>query len=296
MTSSHPRTASGPMLWSFVLLVPCLIGVYTIASMAAERRSLGLSITAPWVPTLCFVGGTALLLIEGSICIAMALPVFLALASLGGLLAHAYTRVASPKQGTLNALLALPLLAGPVEAQLPLQDELARSAASIHIAATPEVVWGYINHAVQIQPAEMRGGLAYLIGLPYPQEAITQATASGGHVRKLRWDKHVAFDEPITDWEPQRYIRWTYDFKPDAFPPGALDEHVLIGGRYFDLQDTSYRLTPEAGGMRLDIEVHYRVSTHFNWYATRVGQLLVDDAAQAILRFYKHRSETTGSS
>jgi hypothetical protein len=65
----------------------------------------------------------------------------------------------------------------------------------------------------------------------------------------------------------------------------------LIGGKYFDLVDNSYKLVPEAGGTRLDIVVNYRVSTNFNWYSAWWGRVLVDDSAAAILRFYKNRSE-----
>lgn len=138
----------------------------------------------------------------------------------------------------------------------------------------------------------MKDGLAYMIGVPYPREAITQTAPDGSRVRKLRWAKDVSFDEPITAWEENCFVRWTYAFKPDSFPPGALDDHVLIGGKYFDLVDTAYRLTPEAGGTRLDIVVNYRVSTNFNWYAAWWGRVLVDDSAQAILHFYKHRGES----
>jgi hypothetical protein len=161
---------------------------------------------------------------------------------------------------------------------------------SVQIRARPEVVWQLINHARDIRPEEMREGLAWRIGVPLPQAAETTREGVGG-VRELRWAKGVRFDEPITDWEPNRYIRWSYRFTPKSFPPGALDEHVLIGGEHFDLVDTSYRLTPTPAGTRMDIRVSYRVSTHFNWYAAPFGRLLVDDAARTILAFYRHRAE-----
>ena len=30
---------------------------------------------------------------------------------------------------------------------------------------------------------------------------------------------------------------------PDSFPPHALDDHVMLGGHYFDVDSTAYRLT-----------------------------------------------------
>ena len=286
--------ATGPMLASFVVLVPVLIGVFTVHAVRKRPPSLLFALFGPWVPTACFAAGTGLILIEGSICIAMALPIFCIVASLGGLLCWIVLKFVDVPQGGVNVLLLLPLLLAWPESQEPLPLTISRSEQALHIAAPPEVVWGLINHATQIAPAEMRDGLAFRIGVPYPREAITQAVG-GGRVRKLRWAGGVAFDEPITAWDENRYIAWTYAFGPDSFPPGTLDEHVLIGGRYFDLVDTSYRLVPENGGTRLEIVVDYRVSTHFDWYAQSAGRLLVDDAARAILLFYKHRGEAAAA-
>lgn len=288
--ASQPSNASGPMLWSFLVLVPLLIGGLTVYFSGGRERSLVYSLFSPWLPITAFVAGSAILLIEGSICIAMAMPLFLIMATLGGFSMWLVLKVMRPSPTVMHSLLLLPLLAGAWEQNQPLPNDISTSDASIHIAAKPEAIWQLINHATDIQTAEMSEGLAYRIGVPYPQEAIT-VTTDQGRVRKLRWQKGVHFDEPIDAWEQNRYIRWRYSFLADSIPPGALDEHVVIGGKYFDLVDTSYRLTPEAGGTRLDIHVTYRVSTNFNWYAEFWGRVLVDDAAKTILAFYKHRAE-----
>jgi hypothetical protein len=180
--------------------------------------------------------------------------------------------------------------AGLWERDQPLPAALHTADASVQIHANPEAIWRLINDARAIQPGEMEKGLAYRIGLPLPQSAQTIKTVQG-RVRKLRWDRGVKFDEPISDWRENRYIRWTYSFPPGAIPADALDEHVVIGGRYFDLVDTSYQLTPQGEETRLDIHVTYRISTNFNWYAETWGRVLVDDAAGTILGFYKRRAE-----
>lgn len=284
-----PLNGGGPMLVSFLFLVPFLIGVWTVARRPAAYRSVGSAMLMPWAPTTLFLGGTALLAIEGSICIVMAMPIFLALASFGGLIGHFAVR-AIPSPGTSAAFLLLPLCTGLYEQGLPLPDAIEESSTTIHIAAPPERIWRLINDAQGITPAEMADGWAWRIGVPYPLEAVTVG-GDDGRVRKLRWDKGVHFDEPILDWQVDRYIRWSYRFAADSIPPGALDEHVTIGGHYFDLVDTSYRLDPEAGGTRLGIVVHYRISTRFNWYAARLGRALVDNSAQTILAFYQRRAE-----
>jgi uncharacterized protein YndB with AHSA1/START domain len=281
---------SGVMLGSFVLLVPLLLGAFTVYLLPPSRRTFGQVLIAPWLPLLVFVAGTAILLIEGSICIAMALPIFLALASLGGVLGWLVLRVVAPSRSTVGAALLLPLVFGAFERGIALPERIGQADESVHIDAPPEVIWQLINDATAIQPAEMAQGLAWRIGVPFPQQAVTVDT-DGGRVRKLRWDHGVHFDEPILDWVENRYIRWRYVFASDSFPPGALDEHVAIGGSHFDLLDTSYRLTPETGGTRLAIHVSHRVSTHFNAYAGAWADLLVADASRTILRFYQRRAE-----
>ena len=127
--------------------------------------------------------------------------------------------------------------------------------------------------------------------MPYPIEARTLEPRVGGK-RQLTWQRGVTFEEEITAWETNRHIAWRYRFRPDSFPEGSLDDHIVVGGRYFNLEDTSYTLTPTAEGTRLEIRVTTRVTTNFNWYASWWAAFLVDDTARAILDFYKNRSET----
>ena len=66
----------------------------------------------------------------------------------------------------------------------------------------------------------------------------------------------------------------------------------MIGGHYFDLIDTEYVIQPiDNKSSRLSIRMHYRISTQFNWYANPVGELLIGNFEDVILKFYKERSE-----
>ena len=286
-TDSSP---AGPMLASFAMLVPAIIGAMTYYYTSEDKRTFVGGLFAGYIPTILFVVGTGLLLIEGSICIAMALPLFLIMSSVGGFLMWAVLKIKTPSGTTVNSMLFLPLLLAPIESNVGLPNYHGLTKESVVIHAPPERVWHLINYAVNIQPEEMDSGLVYKIGVPLPKEAITVNTQEG-RIRKLKWDKQVAFDEPITDWQENRYIKWGYRFTPNSFPEHALDEHVVIGGKYFDLLDTSYKLTPIGDDTRLDIEVNYRISTSFNWYATYLGNVLVSDSAHQILTFYRTRAE-----
>jgi len=284
---------TGPMLVSFAFLVPCVIGIWSVSRLPAEQRNVGSAILVPWAPLFLFLAGTAALAIEGAICIALAIPIFMAMASFGGLIALLAFKASKPSTATTSGILVLPLLLALAERGMPLTDSIERSTESVHIAAPPERIWHLINDATGIEPQEMQSGWAWRIGVPYPVSAIT-VDEDGGRVRKLVWQKGVHFDEPILDWDENRYIRWRYRFDADSIPDGALDDHVRVGGAYFDLIDTSYRLEPEGDGTRLTIDVGYRVSTHFNWYSARLGRFLVDDAAKTILEFYRRRTEAEG--
>ena len=103
--------------------------------------------------------------------------------------------------------------------------------------------------------------------------------------------KGIHFDQVAADWEPNRRVRWLYQFSTDSFPAGALDDHVRIGGAYFDILDTEYTLHPVDGGTELRSRMSYRVSTSFNWYATPIAKFLISNFEETALRFYARRAE-----
>lgn len=233
---------SGLMLWSFLFGVPVCLGLL-VGFMAQRRRNAGLAGAGALslLSTLLFVFAGGALLREGSICIIMALPLLLILAGLGaliGAMAGAFSKDKGPK--LLSVALLLPLVMGSVEAGM--EDPTVRQGIvrSVLINAPAEAVWQHINFPLDIQPAELQGGIAYRMGVPFPVEARTLEGRIGGR-RALIWQRGIRFHETITDWQPERYIAWRYDFAPDSFPPGSLDDHVVIGGRYFGLDDTAMR-------------------------------------------------------
>jgi hypothetical protein len=93
------------------------------------------------------------------------------------------------------------------------------------------------------------------------------------------------------EWTPETRVLWTYKFSKDSFPPQALDDHVRIGGTYFDVVNTEYALRDVPGGTEIRATMHYRVSTNFNWYVRPIAAFLVGNFEYAALRFYAHRAE-----
>jgi hypothetical protein len=280
------------MAGAFIYLSPLVVGAITVyVAETRERRTWGYYLWAPFVANCLYVLGTLLINVEGLICAIVIIPMFAGLGALGGLLMGLVCRMTNWPRQTFYGFAALPLVFGALGDYLPEPTVFNSVQRSTFIHAAPEQVWAHLNHTTDIKPEEFGTTWAARIGVPMPLSGITQSTANG-RVRVTHWGKSVQFDEPITDWQPSRYVRWTYRFTPTSFPPHALDDHVLIGGHYFDLHDTSFTLTPVAGGTRLDVAAHYRVTTQFNFYADRVAQLLMGDMLETDLQFYKRRSES----
>jgi hypothetical protein len=121
--------------------------------------------------------------------------------------------------------------------------------------------------------------------------AVRGETRGDGHLRHVTLNRGVRFDQVATTWQKPARVVWRYRFAADSFPPGALDDHVLIGGEYFDIRTCAFTLTPTNGGTRLSLSTQYRVSTHFNWYAGRVGDFVVGDFVETALGLYAQRAE-----
>ncbi len=293
-------TGSALMMWSFLAGVPCAIGGLCAYAAAQAKRALkaghgdqgilGASFIASLaVAFFAFAGGA--LMREGAICIVMALPLFFAMGILGALIAALSAMFgAKTNKKVLGFLLLFPFAAAPFEQRGTPENAYQQVNRSVFIAASPAEIWQHINFPLDIKPIELKSGFAYKIGVPYPIEARTIEPKVGG-TRQLQWERGVKFEEIITAWDENRHVAWKYKFDKNSFPEGSLDDHIVIGGRYFDLEDTSYTLTPEAGGTRLSIAVKTRVTTTFNWYAGRWAEFLIDDTAKAILLFYKNRAE-----
>jgi hypothetical protein len=180
-------------------------------------------------------------------------------------------------------------LLGGFEQRLPLPQTVLQEERVLVVAAPAAAVWNQLMSARDIQPEEMNQAWMYRIGVPLPRSAITENQA-GALIRHITMGKAIRFDQVATDWVPNRRVLWTYRFTKDSFPPQALDDHVRIGGTYFDVLDTEYALRDFPGGTKIHVSMHYRVSTNFNWYVRPIAAFLVGNFEQAALNFYAKRA------
>jgi hypothetical protein len=290
--SGKPGGLYSAMDGAFVYFVPIAVGAITIYIAETKKpRSWRYYMAAPFFANLLFVLGTLAIQIEGLICAIIIVPLFGVLAILGGLAMGAAFRVSRRLKGVAYSLGALPIVLGALAPQAADEARVRLVERSIVIAAPAPKVWQQLHDTRDIQPGEVGHAWMYRIGVPLPLMGVTEQTPAGP-VRKVSMGKSIHFEQVATDWQENRYVRWTYRFTKDSIPPQALDDHVMIGGHYFDLQDTSYALTAiDANTTRLEVKMHYRVSTDFNWYADRVARLLIGNFEEVILDFYRQRAQ-----
>lgn len=285
-----PESWQGAMSTGFLVGTPLAIGALTVYGARQRDRPWLFAIFAPWVTTLLMLAGCALMLLEGAICLAIMTPLFLLCASLGGVAMQAALRVVR-RHAPLRAVAALPLLLLLGEQIIPPATDHVTLQHSVDIAADPAVVWQQIMEARDIRADELPFSITHTIGVPRPLQGVNLATADGEY-RFSRWEKGVHFRAKVIDAVPLHRSSWQYEFAPDSFPPGSMDDHVAVGGRYFHLQGSTFTLTPIGPGhTRLQLQARFRLTTSLNGYAVPVARWLGSDFVSTILGLYKGRSE-----
>ncbi len=287
------QEASKVMTLAFLVLGPFAVGFVTIyfASRRAPR-GVWLSIFLPWISLLLATTATALCYLEGSICIAMSLPLTLPFASLGGV-AAALLAARRRSPSTLACVLVLPLLLAPVETHLaaPVQRRTVHTEILIHASAP--TVWSNIERVRPIAPAELSPTWTHRLGFPRPLEATLSFEGVGG-VRHATFEHGLLFLETITEWDRNRVLAFTIQADTAHIPPTTLDEHVTIGGRYFDVLDGQYTLEPlSTHDVLLHLSSTERLSTDFNGYAGLWSDTVMRTLQNSILQVIKRRCEAT---
>lgn len=282
---------AGVMSIGFLLGTPIVIGALTIHDVAEDQRSALFMIFGPWSTVTLMLFGCAVTLLEGSICVALMAPIFLVCGSIGGLATGFYLRFSKTSGAEVRAIAVLPFLLLIGEANTTLNDQEIELKKTISVAADARTVWGQILTARSIRPDELPLSLTHAIGVPKPIEGVNKITKEG-EIRYSESKRGVKFEGLVTDRKNYEMIRWEYRFGTHSFPRGSMDEHVAIGGRFFDLQDTTFNLRELSNHhAELQIVAHYRVASSINFYAVSGSKVLGRDFINTILHLYNNRSE-----
>jgi hypothetical protein len=293
--ASSGRNPALVMTLAFIVLGPFVIGFLTIRHTEAQQPSpVWIWLFLPWLSVALMMVVLAIFAWEGAICIAMALPIALFGASLGGLTAGVISRRRRLTRAPTLCLAVVPFLLAPAEATLnaPLQTRTVSSEIRIH--ASPETVWQNVERVPAIAPAELRPTWTHRIGFPRPIEATLSFEGIGG-VRHATFERGLTFIETVNAWEPERRLAFSIRADTAHIPSTTLDEHVTIGGRYFDVLNGEYRLESLPNGdTLLHLTSHQRLSTDFNGYAGLWTDAVMQNLQTSILQVVQHRCEQTG--
>ncbi|KAA6439808.1 hypothetical protein FEM33_10635 [Dyadobacter flavalbus] len=286
----------GLMTISFMFLVPFatgLLAAYHHDTVTSSRKVA--SISMPVFAVAGLIGISVLSGKEGIICALMALPVFLFMSLLGGYIG---VRIFKRNKGDLSVslLVLLPFLFAPLENQFVLADKIFTEHTTIAIEANEQDVWNNITRVKEISEQENNYSFFQLMGFPRPIKAELDTVAVGG-MRKAVFARGLFFTETVTQVELLKTLAFNIEADPASIPPQALDQHVMVGGTYFDVLEGKYEIEKISNHkIRLHLTSQFRLSTPFNFYTGVWSKILMKDIQQNILEIIRQRSEAQQSS
>ncbi len=288
---------SGELTVAFLVLGPLTIGFLSIYPVERHMRiSPARWLLQPWLPILLTFAVTALFALEGSICIVMLTPLAMLLSSVGGSLGGLAARRFRGRDRTVACLAVLPFLLAPAETWLHPPTAIHTVEDTVLIHASPATVWQNIQSVPPIAPSELKPTWTHAIGFPRPIAAELSHPGVGG-VRTASFEHGLVFYETVTDWQPLHQLSFTIKADTAHIPPTTLDEHVTIGGPYFDVLDGTYRIEPRADGtVLLRLTSHQRLTTDINSYASLWTDAVMGNLQSSILQVIQQRCESAYTS
>jgi hypothetical protein len=289
------------MTIAFLSVVPFAIGYLVVSIYATElakngkRIGWGMCFGLPVLTVLLILAIATLIHIEGAICLIFAAPLAIIFAILGGLSAGILQHKKRNTNTTVLSIALAPLLVLAIELHIPERFETRTVETSILIHAPAPVIWENIKKVDAIHPEELPPSWARQIGFPRPIAATLSHEGVGG-VRHASFAGGLIFTETIDHWDPQRNLSFSIKANTDSIPPTTLDQHVTIGGPYFDVLEGEYSLEPLSNDVViLHLRSRERLSTHFNAYAGLWTDAVMRDIQNSILQVIKHRCERTAT-
>lgn len=280
---------------SFAMIVgtPIAVGVVTVFFGTDEQLDSALFVRyGPWLSVLGWSALSLALAWETIICVAMLLPVYMPLATVGGLIG-AYIRKNYCNKTNLSAtacIAVLPLALGIVEFQFDSPTARHTVSTRIQVDRPAATVWAALPNVRDIDANELPWTLSHALGIPRPKSATTEIFTIGG-VREIVWEKGVQFEEKITEIE--EYRRFAYDVLADeqSMSIAGLDTHVVVGGDYFEVESGEYSLQGDGPTTTLVLTTSYRITSNLNWYGAFWANFVLNDFHTAVLTMLRDRME-----
>ena len=280
--------------WSFIFAVPCAIGMLGVAigRWAGSDRWITDGVGIPWIVIIAGCLLSVLFQLEAAICLLMASPFLFGATFIGAGLANFLLPKNRDDYRLHVTLIALfPYLAACGEGWLQWPTETKTITDTIEIAAPAEIIWQEIASVRAIDPAELRDSWIYHVDFPRPIAATLDREGVGG-IRTATFERDVSFFETVTAWQPHRVLAFSIHADPDFIPHTAFDQHVIVGGRFFDVLDGRYEIEPLPGNRcRLHLTSRHRLTTRLNGYAGWWSAHIMNEIQGSILHVIRARSE-----
>lgn len=282
----------GVMTVWFMFGLPAIVGALTLYLSTEEKaRKISYRLLAPWLPILIFLILTLLISIEGWACWVMALPVFFVSGSVGGVIGG-YIRSKKKNNKTYLSFLVLsPLFAGPIESLIDAIPGTYKAYTFIDIQAPADKIWSNVTRVKEIPEEQDKGWLTRSLGFPRPVKAELNYEGLGAY-REAIFTNGLVFHETVTEYIDKQKMVFSIKAYPHEIPAATMDEHVVIGGKYFDVLNGTYELEKlNDSAYRLHLYSHFKLTTTFNFYAGWWAKWIMKDIQNNILQVEKKRAE-----
>lgn len=280
------------MSLSFLFCLPTAVGALAIYFSNVEQvRKLWYRVFMPWIPVFVFLIITLAVALEGWACWLMVLPLFLIAASLGGLLGGYFKMKKQSANLSISVLVLLPLFMSPIEAMVGSIPGTYQAYTFIDINAPADVIWSNVTRVREINEAQDKGWLTRTLGFPRPVKAELNYEGVGAY-REAIFTNGLVFHETVSEYIHQQKMVFSIKAYPHEIPSTTMDEHVVIGGAYFDVLNGTYELEKLTDTThRLHLYSHFELNTTFNFYASWWARWIMKDIQNNILQVEKQRAE-----
>ena len=277
---------------SFLFCLPTIVGALTVYfSSEANARKFRYKFFVPWIPIFIFLLITLALAWEGWACWLMVLPLFLIAASIGGIIG-AYLKFRKQNKKTyVSILILMPIFIAPIESFIGAIPGTYKAYTYIDIQASQDKIWSNVTRVREIKEAQDKGWLTRYLGFPRPVKAELNFEGVGAY-REAQFTNGLVFHETVSEYLDKKKMVFSIKAYPYEIPSTTMDEHVVIGGQYFDVLNGTYELEKlDDKTYRLHLYSHFKMTTTFNFYASWWAKWIMKDIQNNILQVVRQRAE-----
>lgn len=277
---------------SFLCISPLVVGALTVYfSEEKYARIKWYRFFIPWLPILLFLLVTITTKIEGWACWLMILPLFLLTASLGGFIGAFIKFKRKKDKFYVTAFCFLPLFLSPIENFVGAIPGTYQAYTYIDIKSTQEKIWSNVTRVREIKEEQDKGWLTKSLGFPRPVKAELNFEGVGAY-REAKFTNGLVFHETVSDYIDKKKMVFSIKAYPHEIPSTTMDEHIVIGGQYFDVLNGTYELEKLNDKIyRLHLYSHFKLTTTFNFYASWWAKWIMKDIQNNILQVVQYRAE-----